>query len=96
MARKKDSDAPAPSPYVIPATEGLFPTDGQVQYPLKDVGPIFLGTCQGCDYHRGLGPFIHVRCAYPSARSIEEAYYERLRRPPASTAPTAPSQPTLF
>ena len=96
MARKKDSDVPAPSPYVIPANEGLFPTDGQVQCPLKDVGPVFLGTCQGCDHHRGLAVFARARCAHPGARAIEEAHYEQLRQPPAPAAPAAPSQPTLF
>ena len=96
MARKKDIDASTPSPYVIPANEGLFPTDGQIQCPRQDVGPVFLGTCRGCEYGLGLAIFAQARCAHPAARALEEAYYERLRRPPAPAAPAAPSQPTLF
>lgn len=75
MANKKKD---TPRSQVI--EEALLPTNGQVRCPRKDgPGPIWLPSCSGCDYSRGLGPFILVRCAHPQAREVEQAWLEAVR-----------------
>ena len=76
MANKKKD-----TPHSQVIEEALLPTDGQVCCPRKDgPGPIWLPSCNGCDYNRGLGPFIQVRCAHPQAREAEQAWLEAQRQ----------------
>lgn len=73
--------------------EALLPTDGQVRCPRKDgPGPIWLPSCIACDFRRGLGPFILVRCAHPQAREVEQAWIEAQRQ----QAQAQQLQPTLL
>lgn len=73
--RKKD----APSSQVI--EEALLPTNGQVRCPRKDgPGLVWLPSCNGCDYNRGLGPFIRVQCANLQAREVEQAWLKAQRQ----------------
>ena len=88
MANKKKD---TPRSQVI--EEALLPTNGQVRCPRKDgPSPIWLPSCNGCCYNRGLGPFILVRCAHPQAREVEQAWLEAKRQ----QAQAQQLQPTLL